>query len=91
MKWIDMDYSFPKIDREAKSYFETCDRVDGVYPYHFRTLPEFRALLRERLQGKIDEDGLLEICKETFRRMPKDADPQTADVERKPVDFIYQL
>ena len=92
MNWIETQYRFPEIDSTEKSYLEDVDvACSPVYRYSFDTLPHFRSLMSNRLEGKLSNREMLEAAKETFRNKPKGEGEWAVDEGRRVVDFIYEL
>ena len=60
-----------------------------IYPYHFNTLQEMRALLSTRLQMKMTDEEILEAVKTAFRNKPAADSPESPTGEI--VDFIYEM
>lgn len=87
------DYRFPEIDKEAGSYFLDYTGQDEMTGrWHFETVPELKALLRERLGAVLSEEEILEAVKLAFRNKPKEQDdPEERAGDRQVVDYIYQL
>ncbi len=88
------EYRFPMPDPELQSYFEDAEEEGPViYAYHFETVPELKKLLKERMGEGLSDRAVTEAVKETFRRRPREAGPQTVqpDDGRKIVDYIYQM
>ena len=92
MNWTETGYHFPEPDPGAASYLEDYGPDgDCIVPYGFRTIPELRELIRERLGTEFDERQILEIAKTAFRNRPKETDTPELMKDRKPVDFVYTL
>ncbi len=91
-QWIETDYRFPERDQTAVSYFEDADEgYDLIEPYALESIPQFKALLRERLGGKLTEQGILEIAVKTFRSKPAHGPEKQLPSDRVIADFIYQF
>ena len=83
---------FTRIDPAADSYLEDCTvTTDDIYVYGFRTLPEFRKLLKEHLSDDMTDQEILEAAKTAFRKEPKEEAKEISPKDRDVVDFIYQL
>lgn len=91
MNWTDTGYRFPRIDKEADSYFEDAETA-LIYRYGFENVAELKQLLGEHLGGSADQRELLKIARETFRSKPREDQPiGLAGDDRIVVDFIYQM
>lgn len=92
MNWIETQYRFPEIDPTTKSYLEDVDvTCSPLYRYSFDTLPRFRSLMSNRLEGRLSSREMLEAAKETFRNKPREESEWVVDEGRCVVDYIYEL
>lgn len=92
MNWIEQDYRFPKADPEAETYFEDFgDNEELIYAYSFSSIPQMKALLKERTNGALSDQEILESVKDAFRCAPKKKSETILPEDRQIVDFIYQF
>lgn len=91
LNWIEMDYRFPEADPSETTYFTEFNDEDMVNLYHFSTIADLKALLKQRLPGIFTEKEILEIAKTAFRNRPKKRAEEINLEGRNVVDFIYEL
>ncbi len=97
LDWVETEYRFPEPDPAAESYFEDMAAegpetgADPAAVYGFRTIPELRALLKERLGSGLSDREILETAKNVFRCRPKREDRRVDNSDREVVDFIYHF
>ena len=88
---IDLTGGFPDADA-ADTYFEDVEEMSGMIGvYGFRTVPELKALLRERSGGSLSEEEILETAKAVFRNKPPEDAAVIVPEDRQVVDFRYQF
>ena len=92
MNRIETGYGFPEIDKGAASYFEEYEDPSGlIYAYGFRTIPEARKMLADRLETQLSDQDILECAKTIFRNRPVKAENASLSEDRQVVDFIYRF
>ena len=90
MNWIEPGRSFSEVDKSAGTYFEDACRSSS-YVCSFSSVPQLRALIRERLGGRLSEKEISAVCSETFRNRPDDGRLKESSAGSSVVDFIYQF